>query len=59
MSTASVVRVRAKSGNRDNDYFQPVCDCGWAGGLYSNRTIAGPRLAQRDADQHRCKAGAQ
>ena len=36
--SARVLRHRARSGNTDHDYFQPVCDaCLWKGALYSNR----------------------
>lgn len=53
--TATVVRIKAPSGNRDNDYWQPVCSqCPWKGGLYSNRTVQGRTLADRDATEHRC-----
>ena len=53
--TARVVRLSAPSGNRDNDYFQPQCDtCNWHGASYSNRTIEGRELADRDARQHTC-----
>lgn len=54
MTDTSVVRVRAKSGNPDNDRFRAVCKCGWGGAFYSNRTVEGRHLAKRDADQHRC-----
>ena len=54
--TARVVRLSAPSGNRDNDYFQPQCDaCNWHGASYSNRTIEGRELADRDARQHTCR----
>lgn len=52
--TTTVTRLRAPSGNRDNDYFQPTCTCGWKGATHSNRTIEGRRLAHRDAEAHRC-----
>lgn len=53
---ARVVRIAAKSGNRDNDYFRAVCPCGWKGSPHSNRTAEGRRLADRDVAQHRCHA---
>lgn len=56
MSAATVRRVAAKSGNRDNDYFQARCAaCGWQDpAYYNNRTVEGRRLAQRNAAEHRC-----
>lgn len=51
---ATVKRIAAKSGNRDNDYFQAVCVCGWSGAFYSNRTVEGRSLAAKHASQHRC-----
>ena len=52
---ARVVRLSAPSGNRDADHFRPTCPhCGWSGVHYSNRTIEGRRLAERDAERHRC-----
>lgn len=55
-TSATVTRHPAPSGNRDADYFQPTCSaCGYAGALYSNRTVEGRRLAARDAEAHRCK----
>lgn len=56
---ATVKRLPAPSGNRDNDYFQPVCACGWKGALYSNRTVEGRTIAQRAASEHRCPPGTQ
>ena len=54
-SPARVVRLSAPSGNRDNDYFRPECrECDWHGAAYSNRTIEGRELADRDARQHTC-----
>ena len=54
--TAQVVRLLAPSGNPDNDYFRPQCDaCNWHGPMYSNRTIEGRQLAERDARQHTCR----
>lgn len=54
--TAIVVRHHAPSGNRDHDYFQPMCSaCGWHGATYSNRTIEGSTLAARDARGHVCR----
>ena len=52
--TAVVNRIKAPSGNKDNDRWQAVCTvCGWASkALYSNRTTEGRRLARRDADDH-------
>ena len=51
--TAIVVRYGASSGNRDHDYFRPECgECGWTGAMYSNRTIEGRQLANRDAVDH-------
>lgn len=56
VSAATVERQFAPSGNRDADYFQPKCaKCGWEGAPYSNRTIEGRQLAERDADAHRCR----
>lgn len=53
--SATVQRLRAPSGNRDNDYHRPVCpSCNWKGPLYSNRTVEGLRLAERAAAQHQC-----
>ena len=50
---AHVVRIRAKSGNRDNDHFQAQCFvCPWEGGVHSNRTVEGRTLAERDAASH-------
>lgn len=54
--SAIVRRIRAR-GNPDHDYWQPGCECGWAGALYSNRTVEGRDLAERHADQHRCRLG--
>ena len=51
---ARVVRLSAPSGNRDNDYFQARCACGWKGSPHSNRLAEGRRLAERDARNHRC-----
>jgi hypothetical protein len=51
---ATVKRLPAPSGNRDSDYFQPVCACGWQGALHSNRTVEGRTIAQRAASEHRC-----
>jgi len=47
-------RIRAASGNPDNDYWQATCDtCPWtATGMHSNRTVEGVRLARRDAEDH-------
>ena len=54
---ARVKRHRAPSGNRDADYFQPVCEaCGWEGASYSNRTVEGRTLAEKHAAEHRCRA---
>ena len=53
-TSAVVVRLRAPSGNRDADYFQLQCSCGWVGAAYSNRTAEGRALAERHADEHRC-----
>lgn len=51
--TAVAHRIAAKSGNRDNDYWQAKCPaCPWVGGFHSNRTIEGRRLADRDAAGH-------
>lgn len=56
-TTATAVRIPAKSGNRDNDYWQAKCDCGWVDpALYSNRTIEGRTLAERNAGDHTCPA---
>jgi hypothetical protein len=53
MNTAYAKRIPARSGNRDNDYWQATCNtCPWKGALSSNRTTEGKRLAQRDADDH-------
>lgn len=53
MNETTVKRHRAPSGNRDADYFQAVCTCGWpGGGVHSNRTVEGRRLAERDAADH-------
>ena len=53
--SATVVRYKAPSGNRDNDYFYAECPCGWTGAYHSNRTVEGRRLAERDARLHvRC-----
>lgn len=53
---ATVKRLRSASGNRDHDYFQPQCStCNWKGAPYSNRTVEGRTLAERDAEQHRCR----
>lgn len=53
LTTAIVKRIRARSGNRDNDYFQPVCQlCEWEGATYSNRTTEGKRLAYERAAGH-------
>ena len=49
---ATVDRLRAPSGNRDADYFRPRCSCGWQGAPYSNRTVEGRFLAERDAADH-------
>lgn len=55
INEATVIRHRAPSGNRDADYFQATCTCGWeAAGFHPNRTVEGRRLAERDAEQHRC-----
>ena len=55
MSTTTVKRIAAPSGNRDNDYLRPECfTCGWRGALYSNRTVEGRTLADRHASVHRC-----
>lgn len=56
--TATVKRVPAPSGNRDADYFQPVCVCGWQGANYSNRTIEGRQLAAKHAADHHHAPGA-
>ena len=54
--TARVVRLLAPSGNSDYDYFCPRCDaCNWHGASYSNRTIEGRQLAERDARRHTCR----
>lgn len=54
--TATVTRHRAPSGNRDADSFAATCErCGWTGASHSNRTIEGKSLAERDAQQHRCR----
>jgi hypothetical protein len=54
--TATVTRLPAPSGNRDNDHFRPECPaCGWKGALHSNRTVEGRSLAERDAREHKCK----
>ena len=55
--TATVDRYRTPSGNRDEDRFRAVCTaCGWKSlAWYSNRTIEGRRLAERDAKEHRCR----
>lgn len=55
--TAIVKRHRAPSGNRDHDRFQAACrSCGWASPtFYSNRTVEGRRLAERDAEDHNQK----
>lgn len=51
--TAVAHRIPAKSGNRDNDYWQAKCpQCPWVGGFHSNRTIEGRTLAERDASEH-------
>jgi hypothetical protein len=53
MSTVTVKRLRAPSGNRDADRFQAVCSCGWrARATHSNRTAEGRSLAERDAEDH-------
>lgn len=59
-TVATAVRIPAKSGNRDNDYWQAKCgDCGWVDpALYSNRTIEGRELAQRNAAEHTCPVAA-
>lgn len=55
--TATAVRISAPSGNRDNDYWQAQCSsCSWKGSSHSNRTVEGKSLAERDAEQHKCKA---
>lgn len=56
LATATVERYRAPSGNRDEDRFRAVHPaCGWRSlGWHSNRTVEGRRLAERDAQQHRC-----
>lgn len=56
--TTTVKRLSAPSGNRDADYFQPACTCGWTGAAYSNRTIEGRTLAEKRATEHRCKTQA-
>lgn len=54
-ATATAVRIKAPSGNRDNDHWQAACGaCPWKGALYSNRTVEGRTLADRDATGHRC-----
>lgn len=51
--SAQVVRQVAPSGNRDGDYFYAVCEAHeWAGAFYSNRTVEGRTLADRDAAAH-------
>lgn len=54
--SAKVERISAPSGDRDADYFRARHDdCGWVDpAMYSNRTVEGRRLAQRNADEHRC-----
>lgn len=53
--TATIERYSAPSGNRDADMFRAVCTCGWKSlAWHSNRTVEGKRLAERDANQHRC-----
>lgn len=51
---ATVKRHRAPSDNRDADYFQAVCsECGWKDpAMYSNRTVEGRTLAERNAKEH-------
>lgn len=52
-SAAHVERYRSPSGNPDHDYWLPRCPkCPWTGAYYSNRTIEGRSLAQRDAEDH-------
>ena len=54
--TTTVNRISAPSGNRDNDYWQAACSaCPWQSALYSNRTIEGRTLAERDRTEHVCK----
>lgn len=52
--SATVVRIQAKSGNRDADYFRAKCPehPSWISGMYNNRTIEGRSLAERDAREH-------
>lgn len=54
MMAATATRIRARSGNPDNDYFQAACGpCRWtARAIHSNRTIEGRTLAERDAADH-------
>lgn len=56
-TTATVDRYRTPSGNRDEDRFRAICAaCGWKSlAWYSNRTVEGRRLAERDAKEHRCR----
>jgi hypothetical protein len=51
--TAEARRLHAPSGNRDNDYWQAECSCGWtSSAVHSNRTVEGRALADRDAADH-------
>lgn len=52
--SAAALRLPAPSGNRDADYFRASCSsCGWESkALYSNRTVEGRALAERDAADH-------
>lgn len=53
--TAAVIRIKARSGNPDSDYWQPKCAiCGWSGATYPNRTIEGRRIASERAGEHHC-----
>lgn len=56
MTVAVAVRLPAQSGNHDNDYWQAQhAACGWKDtARYSNRTIEGRTLAERNAAEHRC-----
>lgn len=53
---ATIKRYRAPSGNRDEDRFRAVhAACGWRSlAWHSNRTVEGRRIAEREAQQHRC-----
>jgi hypothetical protein len=57
---AAATRIPSRSGNRDADYWQATCSCGWrSSGMHPNRTVEGHRLAERDANDHmRARAAA-